>query len=483
MFKFKLNEILKYIYLLIYKKMNQSEQDFNDEEQNNNLSNRELFQLDDNIQENQMTNYQKIYQNPKNIYQKKEIMINNPSCITQSLAQKIIQRNNNLNITPITNDQNVINLNNTCPNNNIIMGNSINNNSYINKSNHTADINSNNMKYIINKEYESLSDDNEKLNELAKNIKENEDKVDQMNKTMNEIIQSKNKNEEVNDLRSFYTHINDIEKIQQENITLKADSLIYREDITHLVELNNKCTEELEISRKKILDLISRNNDIEKDINHKDYQINKLNEIITRLRLYENPDMEYKVKNNKTKEEVLHEMEYDLKNIDEENNKINNEKKILQEKIKDIIDNKNELNRNIILNNEQNNKMINDMDEKIQLLEREINGLSNENNLLNINNQKIEKEMEKIYIERNNYEDKYNKKKEEYDKLQNNYNNLNRKYQQLLYDNNRNLIMEQNKKNNNEKKIKKVNKDAINELFNKIQILKSKVKNERDIEY
>ena len=457
------------------------EHNINDNEQNNNLSNYEYFQLDDNIPEKQILNYQKIYQNPQKFYQK----VNNPHHITQTLSQKIIQDkfNNNLNITPIEKEQEIMKFNNTCPNSNVIMNNN-NNNSYVNKSNHTAEINSyNNINNIINREYDTLTDDHEKLNELAKNIKENENKIEQMNKTMNEILISKNKNDDINDIRSFYTNVNEIEKIQQENITLKADSLIYREDITHLIELNNKCTEELELSRKKILDLISRNNDIEKDINHKEYQINKLNEIITRLRLYENPDMEYKIKNNKTKEEVLHEIEYNIKIMNEDNNKLINEKKILQQKIKDLIDNKNELNRNIILNNEQNNRMINDMEEKIKILEKEINDLSNENNLLNINNQKTEKDLEKIYIERNNFENKYNQKKEEYDKLQNDYNNLNKKYQELIYENNRKIIMEKNKKNENEKKIKKEHKEAINQLLNKIQILKSKVKNERDIEY
>ncbi len=42
--------------------------------------------------------------------------------------------------------------NNTCPNSNVIMNNN-NNNSYVNKSNHTAEINSyNNINNIINRE-------------------------------------------------------------------------------------------------------------------------------------------------------------------------------------------------------------------------------------------------------------------------------------------------------------------------------------------
>ena len=476
----------------------QIDQISNEEEQNNLISDNEIFQQEEgNIQTDPIINYQNIYQNPieLNLYDnknsrsqkisKKDLIKKNPHYITQSLAKKIIQENNNnLNITPI--NQDISNLTYSSPDKNQFIPNN-NNNSFINinRSHNTVGINSyNNINYDINKEYESLSDDNEKLNELAKNIKENENKIKKMNKTMNEILLQKNKKEEIDNTKSFIIkQINDKEKIKQENITLKVDSIIYREDINKLVELNNKYSEELEISRKKILDLISRNNDIEKDISHKDFQINKLNEIIARLRLYENPDMDYKIRNNKTKEEILHEIEFNIKTCNEENNKLNNEKKIIQEKIKDIIENKNNLNRNILIKNENNNKMINKMDEKIQKLEKEINDLAKENNLLYINNQKSEKEMEKLFIEKNNIEKKYNNKKEEFDKLQNDYNNLSKKYQQLLYENNRNIIKYKNKKNDTKNKSKKTSKDAINEMYNKIQILKTKVQKERDIEY
>ena len=86
-----------------------------------------------------------------------------------------------------------------------------------------------------------------------------------------------------------------MEKIKQENITLKADSIIYREDISNLVQSNDKLTQDLENARKKIMELIEKNNEIEKEINHKENQIGKLNEILIRLRLYENQDYEFKI--------------------------------------------------------------------------------------------------------------------------------------------------------------------------------------------
>ena len=40
------------------------------------------------------------------------------------------------------------------------------------------------------------------------------------------------------------------ERILQENVTLKSDTLIFREDIKHLTEVNKRLESELEISRK-----------------------------------------------------------------------------------------------------------------------------------------------------------------------------------------------------------------------------------------
>ena len=154
----------------------------------------------------------------------------------------------------------------------------------------------------------------------------------------------------------------------------------------------------------------------------------------------------------------------------------------MEEKIKDIIHNKNEINKNIIINNEFYDKKINEMEEKIKILEKKINNINDENNLLNINNQRNKNDLIKLINDRNNIENKCAKKNEEYDELLNKYNIINKKYQQLLYDNNRRIIMEKNKIK--EKKIiKKSNQEAINEMYNKIQTLKSQVKQERDNEY
>ena len=419
---------------------------------------------------------QNIYQNPLN----NQPNSNNDQKNNLNITPKIFNQrnaNNNLNITPI--EPELTPLNYTFPNQLPIENNIYND---ISEKHMIENKSSNNIKDEILKEYKSLSEDNDdQLNEIAINIKENEDKIDNMAKRMNLLINQK-KEENIIDAKSLFSQVNDIEKLQQENITLKADSIIFREDISNLVQSNEKYTQDLEIARKKIMELIDKCNEIEKEINHKEFQIDKLNEILARLRLYENQDVEFKIINNKSKDEVLHEIEYNVKIGKDENNKLIKDKKILEEKIQNLIENKNDFNRNNIINNERENKIINELEEKIRILEKGIMNLNDQNNILNINNTKMEKELENLYADKKNYEEKYIKEKEEFEKLQLSYNNLYNKYHHVLIESNKKIVKKEIIKRNKSEKNFKKNKSVINELYNKIQILKTKVKNDRNIE-
>ena len=92
------------------------------------------------------------------------------------------------------------------------------------------------------------------------------------------------------------------ERILQENVTLKSDTLIFREDIKHLTEVNKRLESELEISRKKILDLVNENDNYQNQLCQKSLEIDKLTQAITRLRLFDNPDVEFTLENRKNKD-------------------------------------------------------------------------------------------------------------------------------------------------------------------------------------
>ena len=388
-----------------------------------------IIQLNDSTS---LKNQQKIIQN----LSQKELIY---SPYDMNLKNRDSNPNNNFYNNQNKNFNN--NLNNNCPN---IQHFQINNNSFNNKisfceSEPYFNLIKNNYNFQENKY-------NEKLNEIVKTIKENEIKIENMNKTMREIII--NSSNGLNNTRNFINQSNEFEKIQQENNILKTDALIYHEDIANLIEQNKKLAEDLETSRKKILQLISKNNDIEKEINYRDFQISKLNDAIVRLRLYKNSDLEY----NKSKEQVLNEAELEYKALSEEKNILDNEKKILEQKIKELINFKEDLDHNISYKNNENEKDIREMKTKVMILENEIRNLNLENNSLNISTAKSEKEVENLLIEKNNLENQYLNKNEEFIKLQNDYNNLNDKYQQLLIENKNEIEYQEKKRSMSQKK-------------------------------
>ena len=443
--------------------------------EHNFTSNKEKFILNENNENYESYNTcQNIYKNPLKIIPMSNYLPKNFDSSNKSFFQR--NSENNLELTPLESE--IMMLNNTFPNQ--LLEQNTNFYDDISVKNIIKNNSSNNLKEEIIKEYKSLSEDNdEKLNELALNIKENKDQIDMIIKNMN-LIENEKNDQELFDEKYLFTQVNDMEKLKQENITLKADSIIYREDISNLVQSNDKYSQDLENARKKIMELIEKSNEIEKEINHKEFQIEKLNEILARLRLYENQDYEFKIKNDKSKEEVLNEIENNVKIEKEGNNKLIQNKKILEEKIQNLIQNRNDFNRNNLFNSEKENKIINELEEKIKFLEKSIINLNEENNMLNETNTKMKKELDDLGADRNNYEEKYNKEKEDLEKLKFFYNNLYNKYQNVFIENNQKLMKkEMIRRNKSEKKMQK-NKNVINELYNKIQNLKSKVKNDRN---
>ena len=438
------------------------------------ISNNENFILNENNENYKSYNTcQNIYQNPLKILPTSKY----PNKNLDSSYKTDIQKNSDNNLELTLREYESMILNNTFPNQ-ILQQNNLYNE--IPDKNMIKNNSTNNLKEEIIKEYKSLSYDNdEQLNELAINIKENKDQIDLINKKINLIANKKN-DQEIIDTKNFFLQADDMEKIKQENITLKADSIIYREDISNLVQSNDKLTQDLENARKKIMELIEKNNEIEKEINHKENQIGKLNEILIRLRLYENQDYEFKIKNDKPNEEVLNEIENNVKIGKEENNKLIQDKKNLEDKIQNLIQKRIDFNKNHLFNNEKENKIINELEEKIKFFENNIINLSEQNNMLALTNSKMEEELNNLYIDRNSYEEKYNKEKEDFKKLRSCYNNLYNKYQNVFIENNQKLMKkEMIRRNKSEKKMQK-NKNVINELYNKIQNLKSKVKNDRN---
>ncbi len=319
-----------------------------------------------------------------------------------------------------------------------------------------------------------LEENGVKLNQLEQNVKNNEEKIDQVNKVMNDFVKAKN--DEINHTKSFISQSMEYEKLQQENITLKADTLIYREDIAHLSEVNKKLENELELCRKKILDLINNNDSYEKELLNRNLQVNQLTEAITRLRLFDNPEVDFTIENRKNKDQKIQELAFQNKNLNDDNIKLVTENKILNEKLMNVIKEKEDLCKELNYCKQRENEQINLLEDKIQNLENQLNSISKENISLRLTDEKYLREIELIRKEKENFANKLTKKKDQLNELSIKYNSLEEKCRQLEFEKqlNQNVVKDTVQKDNNKKEI-------FNDLYNKIQLFKSQVKNRRSM--
>ena len=319
-----------------------------------------------------------------------------------------------------------------------------------------------------------LEENGIKLNQLEQNVKNNEEKIDQVNKVMNDFVKAKN--DEINHTKSFISQSMEYEKLQQENITLKADTLIYREDIAHLSEVNKKLENELELCRKKILDLINNNDTYEKELLNRNLQVNQLTEAITRLRLFDNPEVDFTIENRKNKDQKIQELAFQNKNLNDDNIKLVTENKILNEKLMNVIKEKEDLCKELNYCKQRENEQINLLEDKIQNLENQLNSISKENISLRLTDEKYLREIELIRKEKENFANKLTKKKDQLNELSIKYNSLEEKCRQLEFEKqlNQNVVKDTVQKDNNKKEI-------FNDLYNKIQLFKSQVKNRRSM--
>ena len=424
--------------------------------------------------------------NNYNINQHSNNQINKDSFISaKNIQNKYTNFLENRKNRSFTNDDNI-------PNNIIYQKPQIKSKEYINNNMNTYEDSKNDSQYYDTNENcqndnninNNIFDQN-KIKEIQNNLKENEIKMERVNKTMINFIN--NKKDEISNSRSWVSEMYEIEKMKQENLILKADSIIYAEDITHLSEVNKNLSQELEATKRKIYDLISKGDEAIQILNNKNYEINQLTESISNLKLSNYPEVLDNIKSNRTKDQLIFELQLKLTNLNNDKIKVETEKKILEEQYNNLAEEKKAVVKQDEMYKNKINNNICDLEEKIKKMEKLLEELSQKNNELKINNKKWNENIEILSKEKNNFENKYMKKKEQCNELENEFKNLENKYSQLLYDTQKQKFImekirsEEEKQNKRKRKISS-KKIIVNDLFNKIQNLKVKVKKERNMD-
>ena len=378
------------------------------------------------------------------------------------------------------------------PNNIIYQKPQIKSKDYINNNMNTYEDSKNDSQYYDTNEncqndnnVNNYIFDNNRIKEIQNNLKENEIKMERVNKTMINFIN--NKKDEINNSRSWVSEMYEIEKMKQENLILKADSIIYAEDITHLSQVNKNLSQELEATKRKIYDLISKGDEAIQILNNKNYEINQLTESISNLKLSNCPEVLDNIKSNRTKDQLIFELQFKLTNLNNDKIKVETEKKILEEQYNNLAEEKKAVVKQDEMYKNKINSNICDLEEKIKKMEKLLEELSQQNNELKINNKKWNENIEMLSKEKNDFENKYMEKKEQCNELENEFKNLENKYSQLLYDTQKQKFIKEKIRSEEEKQNKRKRKISskkiiVNDLFNQIQNLKEKIKTERNMD-
>ena len=217
----------------------------------------------------------------------------------------------------------------------------------------------------------------------------------------------------------------DFDKIIQENIILKSDNLLFKEDINHLSEINKTLTNELNAARQQILTLINQNASYQKEIANKLATINELNETIDKMNIVSSKKstaIGRQIKQNL--EEKIYYLNKSNKELNNELVKANTENKVLKEQIEELKKDNDKYKNFYDISASKEKEQMSILEDKFVFMENQLNNISKENNELRIMDDKNRKEIEILQKEKEKIQNKYEKKKEEYNQLVLKYNQL-----------------------------------------------------------
>ena len=209
----------------------------------------------------------------------------------------------------------------------------------------------------------------------------------------------------------------ELKKLKSNYISTNNDNIIYQEDIEQLAKMNKKLEAELINERNHNYELAKQNDKLYNDNIHIYHQIEKINQKIMEIKLHSQKDKEI-IDTQNLYEEQLNEKVNECNKILENNNNLDLEYKILNDKYIRLkaknAEDENELNQ---LKQEQEKKFT-DIENKLSSLINELNKLKNENNQLSTDNENLKINIMNFDRDKNDYYNKYQEQKIENDKIQ-----------------------------------------------------------------
>ena len=376
--------------------------------------------------------------------------------------------------------------------------------SYQIKNDNQKNINSSFVK--INNSYNEFNESSHMTNPQELKIKELENKVkfleeksfentqrleeirtnkDNLNATLNTNNNNNNNiNYPNNNVTISYLPDAEVEKIKQEQATLKSDNIIFREDINRLTDLNRHLENELIEQRNRNIELANDNEQILQEKNKLEKELKTALETIEKNKLKET-SLEQYYNERLMLQNRMRDNESELRKTQEEKSKYEIDFKVLQARFNELQIKDEKLNQEYTESKKKHDEEINKIEEKIEILMKEIEKLQKENGNLRLDNEKKINDINNITIQRDNFKEKFDEEKKRNELLIGRIGEIENEFRLLQNDKNEEMMNkyrnEEIKKNRNETKNK-----IISELQSRIQNYKNQrlmMKNNEDDDY
>ena len=334
----------------------------------------------------------------------------------------------------------------------------------------------NKVKFLEEKSFENT----QRLEE----IRTNKDNLNATLNTNNNNNNNNNINYPNNNVTISYLPDAEVEKIKQEQATLKSDNIIFREDINRLTDLNRHLENELIEQRNRNIELANDNEQILQEKNKLEKELKTALETIEKNKLKET-SLEQYYNERLMLQNRMRDNESELRKTQEEKSKYEIDFKVLQARFNELQIKDEKLNQEYTESKKKHDEEINKIEEKIEILMKEIEKLQKENGNLRLDNEKKINDINNITIQRDNFKEKFDEEKKRNELLIGRIGEIENEFRLLQNDKNEEMMNkyrnEEIKKNRNETKNK-----IISELQSRIQNYKNQrlmMKNNEDDDY
>ena len=281
----------------------------------------------------------------------------------------------------------------------------------------------------------------------------------------NELSDSKIMNQQVPDA--------EVEKIKQEQATLKSDNIIFREDINRLTDLNQHLESELVEQRNRNIELANENEQITQEKSKIEKELKTALETIEKIKLKES-SLEQYYNERLMLQNRMRDNETELKKITEEKSKYEIDFKVLQARYNELQLKNEKITEEYNENKKKHEDEFIKIEQKIEILTKEIEKLQNENGLLRGDNEKKGNEINNISMQRDNFKEKFEEEKRRNELLSEKIEEIENEFRNLQNDKNEEMLNRYKLE-----EIKKYKYENKNKIISELQTRIQKYKNQR----